>query len=926
MKTTRKISFLLICLTVSMIFNFPLNVKLAQAQQNQSNNTVFYCQKPIRYGNEDLIFVFIKKDDQKPVQLSVWKPSNPHSLISPGSTVVPNSIENLFPELRAQMDGSGKITVTGTTAFVIHLSSGFAPLGYSMHLISGDITLKGMDDCVALAGSAFYSNEKAKQAYVEEKMGPLGLLLSIVEKLISGLRNIQQRTTGNTIAVGDIHGWYQRLRSSLLKIGAINPDNSIAQGKQLVLLGDLIDRAEDPTQQLQTFQWADSVVHNQGTPYLMGNHEYDYIIHQYLSTDDIHSWGLFEIDYSHEVVPKVTDTRVLNRLFSMFEDGSIKLAYAKDGNLYVHAGFTDFAYQSLGSPQTDADAATRLNSMFSRWRDLLIKYKYNNGRLTTAELTELKRLSLIAQDVVWARDNSPSFPRLKTDFPDSVQFTEIIGHTSKSKVSSAWKTLPNGMKQYNNILLVGDDLRGDGTGVYAIESKVGIKIIDGDRLTDEQLINQILKDDRSFFREFHKSFQAGSQAEFGNKIQQLVDVMQNNLDSYKAKCPPAGCSQNVQDIFRMREGLIQRLRELHGAILRGDSETAAKLSEDIYGDFNSKLTDNILSHIKRLTDMAVDAKNKGAVLDDTVRFQIKDDLVKFNIVAENIDKMSTTKFSQRLGEILASTSDLKDNFRSGLKELGARKIGNYAMGAAFALILAEPVISDLGQRTNNSFLITLGLGIRYVGFGLFVASSAVIIAQIVAYVVFHRVLTNLIVEILGVTSIEAFVAWTVIGIILPTVIIAVYCFLIHNDSALCGCNFSSVKYSVSPNPVKPEAQVTAKGEGFLYCEGKRLAFYLKVDVLNAKALASCNVLSDGSCLGNGNAPKTEGVYEIDLVEYRDFLANTGLKLTVSSSAKSSQLQCQQENSKSWLCQAPEGMTVQCTQDTSAAKSTWICKI
>lgn len=979
MNRIKEIAIILSCLIVSTSFNYPLLVKLVEAQssENQPDNSIYYCTTPIREvgGGATHYFVFVKKDSGKDVELEATL-----SNVGPGPPsprLLPGNLENLFPGLKVQVDSSsGKMTITGTTAFIINTGPTINHL--ELKLTKGDISLVGVDDCVALTGSSFYSYEAGKRAYVREKIDPIGQLVQLGGLLVGGLLNIKGGTgASSTIVLGDVHGWYLEAMKQLSAAGTVIEnggtvdtlkDYDVVPGRKIIFLGDSIDRAPSATEQIRTLHWFSKWTRQGAIEYIGGNHDLAalqfYMVEQYkLGRSDfkMYKWYADLYDQGIDLLgrgsvrngPGVED--VMSQLFYLAKDGKIDLAYAQDNILHVHAGLTDKLWQYIvresGKSEgqvTAEDAATILNKLMKKWID---------GIATTDDLD-------LIRDAIWTRTDAQPYDlpngvhkvigSIKTDPPFEVK----VGHTSKSSsLVSNWQTVvdffKNKFKRNGKVTLVGDDIReirdGGGNvinadwrkstfGIEALVSKLPATTVKELEEIKTQL--RLIDEDNVFFKNVQKIVEgSGSLAQKITKLEDLAKVILDQAAAERARCG-SNCPQGILDLLKAREDLGNSLKDASAFLKNGDTKSGITTLERIFGDFNDKLTDNTLKRLKRASDIGKSAKDDYLLtIAEEERNKIRGSVETFNKGAADINAIHTNRFSQRVPEILATDSAARDQLRTGVKELGSRKIGNYLMGAAFAALLIEPIISDLGERMNNSFLITVGLGIRYVGLALLVASGVVILAQIVAYVVFQQVLTGFIIEMLGVTSIEVFLGWTIVGFILPMIINQVYCYLINYESAMCGCNFKIAKYTFTPNPVKPDTLVKFVLENSRFCDGKKLVFYTPdipgIDP-SPRVLAPCNVLADGSCLGERNSPKDEKEYSVYIAEPHEskdsvfphytIITNTNQKLYVSSNTTVLPLQCQKENDKSWLCKAGETSTVQCTQDTSASKLTWKCKI
>jgi 5'-deoxynucleotidase YfbR-like HD superfamily hydrolase len=934
MKGIKEIAVALICLVASASFNFPLMTKIVEAQQNQASNSIYYCTQPIKEGITSHFFVFVKKDSGENVELEAILSHPPNQ--GPNK-LYPGNLESLFPEIRAQIDSSsGLITISGTTAFILNLNQMVSQI--ELKLTKGDISVVGVDDCTALVGSTYYTYEKGKQTFIQEKIDPIGKIIQLSGLMVASLLKVQGGTTpGNAITIGDIHGNYYDAMSELGKADAlIKNSETVRPDKDVVLLGDLIDRAPDKNQQYSIFVWADKSTILGHTEFIIGNHEVEYLLEHYIGLDEARKWGgISIIDYRGESVPKVTDTKTLNILYNLFENGKLKLGYAKDSSLYMHAGFTEELFKYLNEPKTANQAATELNRLFGDWGDLMIKFK--DGKTTPEELANLQRLTRFVQDAVWARDKGSAngFPDLKTN----LDFDVYVGHSSKSSVYG-WEPF-KGILKKDRTYLVGllEDIKEPGKSwksVFTPDITTPTPVpIDQKALNEWKKLVDLTTEDMADFRSFQETWR--SQITFAKKAEALAflaDAIDKGVQTERGSCG-VNCPQSILDILKWREDFAKSIRDVSSNLKAGNTETAFKSAENLVGEQNKNLLSRALEILKKPTDLATDLKNKGGNLPSDDLPKIREILEGISRGSNEIDRVNSNVFSQRVPEILIQDSSIKARLKGSLSELGKGEIGNKLMGAAFALILMEPVISDLGDRTNNSFLIYTGLTIKYIGISMMVASFAVIVLQILVYVgLVNLVLPTLLIELLGVTSIEVFLGWTIIGLILPLIINAVYCYIINNDSAMCGCDFRSAKYKFEPNPVGPKSKVTFFAEGMKFCGGRKFFFYTREipnDLTGQKGiLAECNVNLDGSCIGEGNAPEEKKEYTIILTERHPqinsiqvFIANTNVKLNVGGT--SDKLYCEKENDKSWLCKSPEGTTLECVIETSASRPTWKCE-
>jgi len=277
----------------------------------------------------------------------------------------------------------------------------------------------------------------------------------------------------DVVALGDVHGQYSEAMQQLKDAGAVSLDQTASQtvgydsysvndGKLVISLGDNIDRALDPKiknptpaqildakqQQARVLIFEKQAVDAGDMIKIAGNHDLPLLdpnsLYSQKYGNNIGDTARYDFDSS----------AYGKQLSDWAQSGDLKLAYAADGKLYMHAGMTEDLFNYLGKPQTANEAAAGLNKLFSDWIQ-----NPNDARLT----------DLVAE-AVWADPNPAtrgldSRFTLKTDTP----FDVYAGHSpSDSFKSLGWKVQSDGLVGKDNFHAVGDNIRFGENGVAKI--------------------------------------------------------------------------------------------------------------------------------------------------------------------------------------------------------------------------------------------------------------------------------------------------------------------------------------------------------------------------------------------------------------------------------------------------------------------------
>lgn len=211
--------------------------------------------------------------------------------------------------------------------------------------------------------------------------------------------------TSTTVVIGDIGGHLDVLERILLQLG-VDSDDALPTGLQVIQVGDLVRAAPH-------FREANGRILNRMERVLAANGPDTWI--QLIGNHECAALGgPAKGDWA---VSDSFDDSATASLKAMWSSGRITLAAAVDGVLVTHAGLTRGRWQSLGSPDTAAQAADLLNRDAGR----PMKSFSVPGRLVTGRVEP-------AADTMWAEVNDELLsPWIEhRDLP----FAQVHGHAS----------------------------------------------------------------------------------------------------------------------------------------------------------------------------------------------------------------------------------------------------------------------------------------------------------------------------------------------------------------------------------------------------------------------------------------------------------------------------------------------------------------